>query len=627
MHQLLRLENLSHLPPSLQRLAVSALPRGTWENFGRLIQHLGRNRDTQLWASFLPVYYANLDPAGIPTEPDVTTVAVRRATAVLDTLRLALQLSDAPAGMDLWPRIWKWTNFLHTHRDRTLPRTVDQYASVGLLYFVGFLSEDTDTMALMSGTPGVRAILMHGFASLLDTDLGEEHRGFVHLTTILRNFMAADQPANLAEILEATKGRAGLATLVVRYIQFLRPLRGAEIAERTIYLYDGIAGFILTMTPDWEAIDANASADIAIALVSAGIVAPLTSVIRTISDCSVIYEDVDATLLDCLKALAQLFIPPGSHRAIADAISAGLLRALIRCSIVCDKSSRNVQASALRRLLAFILPGSTAYHTVVARLEARMHDVEALVKSEAFKDSGMYGDWCSFADLASRRIGLLNDRAAEEHVTLKACDNMECGLIQSKIGFRRCSHCQQVFYCSPGCQIKDWKAGHRQTCESLYISRHNISHIGPRNLSFMRSLLHCDSFQIFGHDQLRQALLALMQDNPGKPIVTVIDYWNGKARPEFKLLEQQRAADENHDVCWDEYAARAARSGGRMELHLMLAWDGAVLRQIMFPQHLEHSMIHDGFVRISRDIAGVVEQRKEMQRLMHESRDVLCIHQ
>ncbi|KAJ7624097.1 hypothetical protein DFH06DRAFT_1230354 [Mycena polygramma] len=252
MHQLLRLENLSRLPPSLQRLAVSALPRGSWEDFERLIQHLGRNRDTELWASFLPVFYANLDPAGIPTGPDVTTVAAKRAAIVLDTLRLALQLSDAPAGMDLWPRIWKWTSFLHTRRDGIPPRNVDQYASVGLLYFVGFLSEDEDTAALMSGTSGVRAILMHGFASLLDTDLGEEHRGFVHLTTILRSFMAPDQPANLAEILEATKGRAGLASLVVRYIEFLLPPRGAEIAERTIYLYDGIAGFILTMTPDWE---------------------------------------------------------------------------------------------------------------------------------------------------------------------------------------------------------------------------------------------------------------------------------------------------------------------------------------------------------------------------------------
>ncbi|KAJ7624096.1 hypothetical protein DFH06DRAFT_1142650 [Mycena polygramma] len=332
-------------------------------------------------------------------------------------------------------------------------------------------------------------------------------------------------------------------------------------------------------------------------------------------------------------SLAQLFIPPGSHRAIADAISAGLLRALIRCSIVCDKGSRNVQASALRRLLAFILPGSTVYYTVVARLETRMHDVEELAKSPAFKESGMYDDWCSFADLASRRIGLLKDRAAEEHVTLKACDNMEVGKsLPTRPSFGDALIVNKSFTVpwdvKKGIGKQDIvRHVNRSTFRGTVNYPDFVLNHTTRNLSFMRSMLHRDSFLIFDLEQARQALLALMQANPGKPIVSMVDYWDGKITPEFKLLEQQRAADENGDVCWDEYAARAARSAGRMELHLMLVWDGAVLRQIMFPQRSDRPTLHDGFVRISRDIVGVDEQRKEMQKVMHESQDIVCIHQ
>lgn len=42
-----------------------------------------------------------------------------------------------------------------------------------------------------------------------------------------------------------------------------------------------------------------------------------------------------------------------------------------------------------------------------------------------------------------------------------------CGQEEQKLGeFKRCGGCKNVYYCSRKCQVRDWKAGHKQKCDA-----------------------------------------------------------------------------------------------------------------------------------------------------------------
>jgi len=48
---------------------------------------------------------------------------------------------------------------------------------------------------------------------------------------------------------------------------------------------------------------------------------------------------------------------------------------------------------------------------------------------------------------------------------LHTCPN--CGQVEGKPGeFKRCGGCKNVYYCGRKCQVRDWKAGHKQECEA-----------------------------------------------------------------------------------------------------------------------------------------------------------------
>ncbi|RPB06689.1 hypothetical protein P167DRAFT_550346 [Morchella conica CCBAS932] len=55
----------------------------------------------------------------------------------------------------------------------------------------------------------------------------------------------------------------------------------------------------------------------------------------------------------------------------------------------------------------------------------------------------------------------------EEEVKRKACDAIDCGKVEEKAGmWLMCARCKEWWYCSPGCQRRDWEAGsHKKICK------------------------------------------------------------------------------------------------------------------------------------------------------------------
>ncbi|KAJ7504795.1 hypothetical protein B0H11DRAFT_2187157 [Mycena galericulata] len=571
----------------------------------------------------LPVFYVNLDPAGIPTGEELATDAVRRASIALRGLQ-ALNDSEISTGTDLWPRIWAWINFLHAYRESLPPLPVQSVIAFDLLFFIERFKTDISTAVLIKATVGTRTIVMDAWAALFESDDGENHPGFVYLCNFFTVFMQAD---DLAEIVEGAGGTGRVGSLVVDYLDLFIPHRQAPIPERTLFFMDGILVFLLELL-DYGGVS---SESISPTLLSSGVVASLVSATCAISGSAMALNDqsdgIPNLLLDIFDVLETLLAVHPAHRAIGHALDAGLLRAIILTSIACE-DMEDVKSTALWKMLDTTLPAATVYYTVVTRLGARMSQVQSLVKDPAFKKSPFHPVWSTFEDVSEERIELMTNLNSSESNLAKACDNMECQVIRGRTAFRRCSSCQQVYYCSSECQRLDWiMGGHRQMCHSFRAFRHRNPDLTRRNVAFMRALIHQDvqMFTYVAGAHLTHRL-SRMRERPSEPLVTVIDYTRGNAHMFVKFLADERADDKNSDILWEEHILRAAKSGGRMELHLLRVRDGDRTRRIMFPQRSDSSVLPDGLAHILSGLSEDPEGVEEIQELLAANDDLVNIH-
>ncbi|KAJ6485397.1 hypothetical protein C8R47DRAFT_538169 [Mycena vitilis] len=99
--------------------------------------------------------------------------------------------------------------------------------------------------------------------------------------------------------------------------------------------------------------------------------------------------------------------------------------------------------------------------------------------------------WLKFRELVDVRLKLLPDFESEGYVSRRACDNMECGIIQDKSSLRYCSGCRELSYCSRYCQRMDWHSGHRESCVWL-LFRHT-THARPRSRACSSIMIICSS--------------------------------------------------------------------------------------------------------------------------------------
>ncbi|KAJ7167916.1 hypothetical protein C8R46DRAFT_1094505 [Mycena filopes] len=581
----LRVENLSRLPLSIKRMAISAA-RGSSSDFYSLITHIARRPTKKdLCVECLPVFYIYLDPAAIPNGDVRFTGEIDRALISIIALR-SLGRFHAPLGLHLWPRMWPWLTFLNLYRHILPdPRNIP----LDLLFFVQLFINDEETARLVGSTVGVRSIVVDAWKSLCgpEEDAAKPDE-WLQLASVLDAFMGASEAANRVEILEATDGPPGLAALIIHYIKIPAPSRAPPI------FYGSINHLLSDFLQD-------ANSPLGPALISAGFVKPFTTALFALSDFPDTHEDRRdlRVLFPFFDILQKLFNRPASHKAIADAIHAGLLFALVRTAP--SVTLAMAEDSSLWSMVTATLPGATVYRDVVQRLEAQLPAVKELSskRQPLFPQPTVYEDWQRFVGIAHERIELLRTLDSGDHVSLRACDNMTCGKIQEKQQFRRCSGCSELYYCSSECQRVDWRdSGHRVACQSFRRWRLQHADLGSRDLRFMRALMHKHSRTFDGVDML-SARLRHMREHPHEPLLYCIDLCTGGATASVGPVdsaERRRDEKEKGDVLWDEHVARAAQSCGRMELHLLLVRDGIGIRRLMFPRRAATATVWDALV-------------------------------
>ncbi|KAJ6524160.1 hypothetical protein B0H19DRAFT_598169 [Mycena capillaripes] len=575
-----------------------------------------------------------------PVDNLVVNQAAERAFSALYALK-ALNDSELRAGPDLWPRIWAWIEFLHTYRDFYPPFSsgLDGKISAHLLYFLDRFASDSNTVDLIRQTIGVRTVVMHAWASLVDSQIGPDHIGFSQLRNFFCSAMLPYDPHDLEKILESAGGPEGVAAIVVKTFKLFIPNRHTPISEKTLRFIEGPLVFLLDLK--------DSGGIISPALISGGVVSVLTTAACAISKSHGKHPNALSVLLDIFDVLHGLFSVPTSYKTIRSAIKMGLLRAIIFSGIAC-RDTDNIESTGLWKTLDVTLPTATVFYTVVAQLEGQLADVESLISAPSFQQSPICGRWRSFEAVAHDRIALVKALASKDYVPVKACDNMECNIIRARTAFRRCAHCREVYYCSAECQKLDWnhdKHPHREACDSLrtfnlslrcvlsprhFIDRYYLEtgDVGARNMRFMRALLRKDvySFVHVKGGAYFKTHIAYLQQYPSRPRVTIMDYARGNPSLSVKLADEEREEDQDQDVYWNEHIARAVRSGGLMELHLMVVLDGNKTRRWMFPGRSNSPAVHDGLIRIAKEIPPDSEATEKICALLEANPSVITIH-
>ncbi|KAJ7438942.1 hypothetical protein B0H11DRAFT_2293633 [Mycena galericulata] len=629
MHPALQLRNLALLPLPLRSLAAD-VANGSVAAMDRLLRTLKtlRVRGTldalEEYKGCIPALYANLC-APIPSvddgeDPILRSGAVHCAILSLDCI---IWIGKLPleAGSDLWLRVWPWFMFLHAHRDR-LPGPIqrdEKQICRDIILFIEYLWRDTGAVRIVDQTVGVRAMIGRAWALLCEEVADPEDPGFVSLSHCLLFIVKGRLPQNLDEIIQGVGGsRDQLASLVVKYLKVFLPAVQRPMSKRTEFFFSGILAFITDID--------DTTGPMATSLVAHGTVPLLVKVACAFTSTHLDYRaEILQQLLRLLASmLSQLETPIPSHRTVEEAIAAGLFRALIFAVV-----RPRVDLEPVQYLLTSILPQSTLFAPVVARMQAELPAAKALANSEEFKTSEMFTHWKYMVQVAEERIRLLEYlHSPIKAKSSKACDNMECGVIGMKQDFRRCSSCERVYYCSVTCQARDWReGGHRRGCRPIQIFdiRHP-EYLKKRELAFMRTVLDFDA----SHHRVEILLyqLVFIRKHPSTPFITVFEYSStGRMRLKVCALDEEEGFA---DVHCDEYASRASKSNGRMELHMAVVQNGEYVRPRMFPMRCNTSVLRDGLREIAADLNADPENLQTQARVkalvdMHAA-DLVEIH-
>ncbi|KAJ7429626.1 hypothetical protein FB451DRAFT_1383058 [Mycena latifolia] len=485
--------------------------------------------------------------------------------------------------MPMRPRAWAWASWIHTYRDHLPGPPLDEAAfCIDFLLFAGNFHTDEGAAAYICATPGFNFLIARAWTFVLD-DEAEDWRELA--LTQLWCFVAdmePTNPTNFEDIVAGVGGTLGhLSDIVVRCMDHTLDTQESPVSGRTVYFLRIILDFLVPAEYMGTTGDVGARelGPFSMALLDHGIVPILT---RTACAISKSAEDDSAYALNrCYLLLGRIIVSDIGHERLLSALANGLLRALV--------SSANFTDEIHRRLELFfaVLPPALVYYPVISEIEAALHESNDLASTKAFRGSKIYEKWQAFSKLAHERLAVLHMFDSPDYVPLKACDSLECGSINLKTNVKRCSGCLCFYYCSATCQSANWRVGgHRRACatyKSLSLSEHRPLTVRERD--FLRVLVHEAYGAAKATIYAQQA--AGLRHAPDATFVTMFDY-TGAGPVRITVLPADVAVSKLMilgDITdeWEDSVARAARSGGRMSLHVVTIRAGRGSRSLVVP--------------------------------------------
>ncbi|KAJ7108002.1 hypothetical protein C8R43DRAFT_1243612 [Mycena crocata] len=545
-------------------------------------------------AHFLPAFWANLDPAKIPSPVELDDLLrsspddriIVPIISSLEGLR-CIPIQDA-ALPDLWPRVWEWFRFMYTFED-SLPRMpTRKHMAVLFVTLISRFAANPTTTELIFSVPGVRLALARAWAQYIYHEDATVNMGFVNLCRFLRLGSSGASDAQVQEYIDGAGGSPeDLAGLVVKHLKLVLKSTILEPHQANIS-----APISFALNVGGEAFHKS--------LLSRGIVRLCMDALWAVKR-GLPSPDEDPSLeADCLILLQWELNMPTGYPHIAEALQARLLDGLLFAGDLLI--AREGVPDLVHHFLTDLLPSATVYHSILTHIQTAL----VRVGKPQSLDAEAARMWDHFITLAEERLRIKAHFDSEEYVPSMACGNPLCGTIGSKLHLRRCAACKDIFYCSRSCQILDWKTDHRAICNHLSASRLAESPLlTRRNKAFMRALLDHDYAQHKAELLITQCRsLNEAATDCDTPSFVVFDYLGRVALAVHPFAAQHWAAESDPE--WAYYQRRVA-AGGRVALHVMIVRDAGGARNRFFPMMSSDSRVHDGLVALAREIPPEVD--------------------
>ncbi|KAJ7067491.1 hypothetical protein C8F01DRAFT_1121457 [Mycena amicta] len=502
MHPSLRTNELNQLLPSLRKCAKAAANKSL-EDLEQVVSHcLALSKASRY---YLPIVYANLDPADIPdpTPAEAGSTpppSVRRALRAFDLLTCIL---DAPPGAykDLWPRIWAWLQFVELQAvwRATFWQSFEVAAVVLLSPFASIVNNDA-AMAPVHSTPGVLAFLGRIWIGLRGITTADANRAVLFLHDILGTYRWTS--ALLDELSEdLPRGANDLTTLIVEGLSFDPNCTSCGLLRRSLLLLCAWTHAALT------------SNNLA-ALFSAGILKAVIGVLRPLNDLD---------LVECLQVALRLLVlhlfMRDRYEYLPQALRVGLLPAL--AAILQNRAVDAIPAELFIHFLNDIIPGGTMYRRVARTARDGLSEFPQVDWTRFRDDKAIRAAWSSAEALFTQSAGAVQLYESPEFVKREMCDNRKCQVIKSISELKRCAGCCVTFYCDKKCQRAEWAAGHGIYCKHVSAESIRVLHTGEYR--FLRYLVHSDYLR-HKLDVLLKQLCFLYEHGATTLFVTVFDY-------------------------------------------------------------------------------------------------------
>ncbi|KAJ7150750.1 hypothetical protein C8R46DRAFT_497580 [Mycena filopes] len=428
----------------------------------RVLQYLGANRTS---FRFLAVIWPILDPARIPPIAALDCHAPSRAAvaplAMAYHALAALRLIDPPCvpmGVyaALWPRVWTWMELIQIYRP-LLPQIV---AADPLRH--RFLV-DVSTRPLIHATPGI-----YTFAGLTWSTISLKHHVRLELGALegLHYLLVTSnwRPAHMEELLDGVGGIQVLAKLVVQ-----------QISALSTYFNNFANGSYINFLAQFLGVVAAWGAhrpDLQHAFRQARLVRALTATLITLAEIDLVQPGVDLTdaglvLKSCFTLLRDLICEQRRFPRLAEALRAGLLRALVSVGTM---GLPGIDSDPyLEYFLCHILSPAMVYHPVVAATRGNCPSLPITgPANDRFMKSSVVPKWLSLLAVIAARTSALEVFQSPRYLSLRFCDNyIKCQNVKLASDIKCCSGCRGAHYCSTECQRTAWNNGHRELCVAV----------------------------------------------------------------------------------------------------------------------------------------------------------------
>ncbi|KAJ6448328.1 hypothetical protein C8R45DRAFT_1084501 [Mycena sanguinolenta] len=423
MHQSLRLKILSGLEPRKLAKATAAV-NGSLPLLRTLVSVAGTTRDQM---HVLPVFYHHLDPTKIPSDDEMDMEILPTDTAdVITRAHLCMEglcnYLDFPPGSqrDLWERVWPWARFFDVHPSRVAGAPTQDIVRAHIFNII-----------MTVEMPGPIAEIGILAAQIWESYFRDPHPASELALRRLTVFFGRGEeinPYSLHPFIEGAGGVDALATLLVKLVHYVLDSDASpEIKTRNL---GGILSFSNRSKDDaWLA-----------ALRSHKFMSAMISVLLFVEPHIEVpteeglYQELFNQALHGYLRLSAL---NSSYTSVVEAVDAGIL------PLIASVISRNLEwtETGIRGIPLLSAP--------------------SLLPNEKYPREPPTRRYI--------RTGVKRKFDSGEHIPYKACDNVECGKILKKTDFKRCAGCAHHHYCSKECQIKDWRIGHRISCQRTHL--------------------------------------------------------------------------------------------------------------------------------------------------------------